>query len=175
MPETRRAERTKVVALRRRLASRPKARVARPPTAAPMKSMVPQTPPSAAWARESSSGATTLGTEASATGSKKAERAASRATQEMASAGEFQRREASRPRAGSTRSRSTATMRRLRSTRSASRPARGESRKMGRTLAAKTAAEEPGRPVDSVTKPLMATKANQSPSRETTVARKRRR
>ncbi|MCY1083288.1 hypothetical protein OV287_53520 [Archangium sp. miwbw1] len=157
MPATRRAETRKVEALRTRLTSRPKATVARPPTAAPMKSMVPQTLPRVAWAMGSSSGGTTLGTEASATGSKKEERAASRATQEMASTGERRRREASRPRAGRMRSRSTVTMRRLRSTRSAMRPARGDKRKTGRTLAAKTAAAEPGRPVDSVTKPLMAT------------------
>ena len=162
-------------ALRTRLASRPKAMVARPPTAAPMKSMVPQALPSAAWATASSSGATTLGTEASATGSKKEDSAASRATQVMASPGERQCSAASRPSAGSTRRRSTETMRRLRSTRSAMRPARGENRKAGRTLAAKTAAAEPARPVASVTKPLMATKANQSPSSETTVAKKRRR
>ncbi|MFY0572765.1 hypothetical protein ACN28E_54295 [Archangium lansingense] len=79
--------------MRTRLTSRPKATVARPPTAAPMKSMVPQTLPRAAWAMGSCSGGTTLGPEASATGSKKEERAAA----------------------------------------------------------------EPGRPVDSVTKPLMAT------------------
>jgi hypothetical protein len=103
----------------------------------------------AVWASDSSPGATRLGGAASGIGSANAARVDSSTTQPNASPALCQWAVARKPSTGISAARSQASLRRLRSIRSATAPATGTSSTMGSDWAANSSAGAPGLPVRS--------------------------
>ena len=147
----------------RKAASRPNATATRPPRAAPQASIVPHAEPRRTLATGRSDSSTRFGRAADEVGSKNAESAemaavASRAIQSIDGS-----RTSRKVSAAPARNTSAVTIRRRRSSRSASTPAIGEAKKNGADCSTSTSDARAAEPVSSSARPSKATVANQSP------------